>query len=766
MLRLTRASVAAAKAVTAVDPPLRRAAASSGRVACARDDQRAAASSSAAASDDSNPLLNAHKVTGLPRFATVTADHVVPAVDASLRTFEKGLAALENDWASGRSIPGSSPAAAADLVDDLERLYDPISRVWGTVSHLNGVAQTEQLRDVYTSQQPRVVQAFTSMSQRVYPGLKSIATKQVGCAGGTALDGLDKARRRVVETNLLSAELDGAALPTAQREEFTALRVAIGNLGAAFQNNMLDSVTPKAFALDLTDAKDVDGMPVGVLQAAAAAASAGGAEGATAAAGPWRFTLDASSFVPFMQHCRNRALREDMYRRFVTRASSAPNDNVPIIRDILAKRRRLAAMLGYESYAAVSVATKMVGAPSEVVDLLERLRDKSYNKAHEELAAVRDVAAGEGEGDLQLWDVPFWTERQLEAEFNLSDDLLRPYFPLPVVLTGVFDLCSTLFGIRIESADGEAETWHPDVRYFRVVSADDGRPLAAFYLDPYARPGSKRGGAWMDTCVGRSEVLADGGSGVRLPVAYLVCNAAPPVDGGPPLMRFSEFETLVHELGHGLQHMLTHVGVGMAAGISGIEWDAVEIPSQAMENWCYAAPVLRACTRHVETGECLPDDLIESLRASRVHNAAMAMLRQLFLASLDMRLHLAPADAAAEAGDLDPFAVQKTVADRYALMKPLDDDRFLCSFAHVFAGGYAAGYYSYKLSECYSADSFTAFTDADPSLSDTAALAKVGARFRDTILGMGGSEHPKEVFKQFRGRDMREDALLDVYGLS
>ena len=391
--------------------------------------------------------------------------------------------------------------------------------------------------------------------------------------------------------------------------------------------------------------------------------------------------------------------------------------------------------------------------------LLEELRAVSYAAAERELAELRVFARAHGEtAELTHWDIAFWAERQREERYAFSEEELRPYFPLPAVLTGLFALAERLFGVRIRAADGEAPVWHADVRFFRVDD-DRGQPLAAFYLDPYSRPAEKRGGAWMDECLGRSRLFADARGRARLPVAHLVCNQTPPVGDKPSLMTFDEVETLFHEFGHGLQHMLTRVDYGLASGIRNVEWDAVELPSQFMENWCYHRETLLGFARHFETGAPLPDALIEKLRAARTYRAGSDMLRQLFFSLLDLELH----DGFDPDGAQTVFDVQQRIAARASLLPPLPEDRFLCSFGHIFAGGYAAGYYSYKWAEVLSADAFAAFEEA--GLENAAALAATGRRYRDTVLGLGGSAPAMEVFKSFRGREPKTDALLRHYGL-
>jgi oligopeptidase A len=405
----------------------------------------------------------------------------------------------------------------------------------------------------------------------------------------------------------------------------------------------------------------------------------------------------------------------------------------------------------------------MAADVGEVERLLERLREASFGAAKRELEELSVFAASHPglarSEPLALWDVAFFSERLRESRYAYSEEDLRPFFPLPVVLEGLFALAGRLFGIRVEAADGEAPVWHPDVRFFALLDASGDR-IAHFYLDPYSRPGEKNGGAWMDECVGRSRLLAGPGQACRLPVAHVVCNQQPPVEGRPSLMSFAEVQTLFHEFGHALQHMLTTVEFGLASGIRNVEWDAVELASQFMENWCYDRETVRRITGHVDTGEPLPDELFEKLLAARTYRSGSDTLRQLYFGFTDLALH----------ADFDPrgagtaFDVQRRIAARTTVMPPLPEDRFLCSFSHIFAGGYAAGYYSYKWAEVLSADAFGAFEEA--GLDDEAKVAETGRRYRDTVLALGGSEHPMEVFRRFRGREPTPDALLRHSGLA
>jgi oligopeptidase A len=413
-------------------------------------------------------------------------------------------------------------------------------------------------------------------------------------------------------------------------------------------------------------------------------------------------------------------------------------------------------LLGYDTYAELSIARKMAPSVAAVEQLMEELRSASYEAAARELEELTAFARDRGfAGDLKQWDVPFWSERMREENYGLNDEELRPYFPLPQVLEGLFTLAGRLFGVKISAADGEAPVWHPDVRYFQVTG-DDGQAIAHFYLDPYSRPAEKRGGAWMDDCINRGTVNGQ----VRLPVAYLVCNQSPPVDGKPSLMNFREVETLFHEFGHGLQHMLTTVDYAGAAGINNVEWDAVELPSQFMENWCYHRETLLKLARHYETGEPLPEDLFQKILAARNFMTGNAILRQVNFGWLDIELH----HRYQPGGKETIWEVRDRLAEKTTILKPLPEDAFLCAFGHIFAGGYAAGYYSYFWAEVLSADAFAAFEEA--GLEDESAITETGRRFRDTVLSLGGSQHPMEVFVSFRGREPSTQALLRHRGLA
>jgi len=458
-----------------------------------------------------------------------------------------------------------------------------------------------------------------------------------------------------------------------------------------------------------------------------------------------------------MTHAKNRALREEMYRAYISRASSGDIDNTPIIDKVLALRQEKSQLLGFKNYAELSMASKMATL-DRADQLMEELRSSSYASAQQDLAEVKEFAASQGfSEDLLWWDVAFWAERLREDKYDLKDEQLRPYFALPNVLDGLFALAKRLFGVDVVPADNQASVWQQDVRFFQLLQ--EGKPKAYFYLDPYSRPEEKRGGAWMAEVVGRSSLLAPPGSSVRLPVAHMVCNQSPPLGDQPSLMTFREVETLFHEFGHALQHMLTDVDEGLVAGIRGVEWDAVELPSQFMENWCYDRPTLYSFAKHYETGEPLPEEFYQRLKAAKTFRAGTMMLRQVHFSCIDLELHGRYTPGQGES----VFDRDAAVAKKTQVMPPFPEDRFLCSFSHIFAGGYSAGYFSYKWAEVLSADAFAAFEEV--GLEDNDKVMDTGRRFRDTVLALGGSKAPEEVFELFRGRQPSTEPLLRHNGL-
>ncbi|WOB42556.1 M3 family metallopeptidase [Thermoleptolyngbya oregonensis NK1-22] len=689
-----------------------------------------------------NPLLAGK---GLPPFDQIRPEHVVPAMTELLAKATDALTHLETN----------TKPTWEGLIEPLEALTEPVFWAWGVVNHLMGVKNSPELREAQEAMQPEVVKfgMRVSQSKPLYDGYKAIRNS---ADWGT----LSEAQQRIIESSIREAELAGVGLEGERRDRFNEIQLELANLSTQFSNNLLDET--KAFSLTLTQPSEVEGLPPTLLAQAAQAARAAGAEAATPEAGPWRITLDMPSYLPFMQHSRRRDLRETLYRAYITRASSGEHDNQPIIERILTLRKEMAGILGFGSYAELSLASKMAPSVDAVEHLLESLRGSSYAAAQQDLAALKEFARSHGAPeaeDFQPWDSAFWSERMREEKYALNAEELRPYFPLEQVLDGLFGLAKRIFGIVITPADGEAPVWHPDVRYFRV-SDEDGGAIAYFYLDPYSRPAEKRGGAWMDFAINRKRYVEAGVSKVRLPVAYLVCNQSPPVDGKPSLMNFYEVETLFHEFGHGLQHMLTTVDYSGAAGINNVEWDAVELPSQFMENWCYDRATLFSLAKHYQTGEPLPETFYQRLLAARNFMSGSAMLRQIHFSLLDIELHHRYVPGGAET----PKDVRDRLAKTTTVLPPLPEDAFLCSFGHIFGGGYAAGYYSYKWAEVLSADAFSAFEEA--GLDNEAAVAETGRRFRNTVLSLGGSKHPMEVFKAFRGREPDTEPLLRHNGLA
>lgn len=687
-----------------------------------------------------NPLLIGE---GLPPFHTIQPEHVVPAITQLLAELEQRLTQLEAEV-----VPTWD-----GLVVPLEQIEERLSWSWGIVGHLMGVKNSPELRQAYETMQPEVVKFWNrfSQSQPIYEGFKALRSSD-------SWNQLDAAQQRIVEAALRDAELSGVGLQGKAKERFNAIQLELAELSTRFSNNVLDAT--KAFSLTLTQPDEIAGLPPSSVSLAAQAARAAGNEQATPEAGPWRITLDMPSYLPFMQHSQRRDLREQLYRAFISRASNGDWNNTPLIERILELRQEQAKLLGYRNYAEVSLAAKMAPSVDAVERLLEELRQASYDAAMKDLEELRRYAASKGAtADLQHWDIPYWSERLREEKFDFNAEELRPYFPLEQVLQGLFDLSRRIFGVQITPADGEAPVWHPDVRYFRV-SDEAGQTIAHFYLDPYSRPAEKRGGAWMNECLSRAKITRASQSKLRLPVAYLVCNQTPPVDGKPSLMTFGEVETLFHEFGHGLQHMLTRVDYSRASGIRNVEWDAVELPSQFMENWCYHRPTLLSLGKHYETGEPLPEHYYQKLLAARTYMSGSMMLRQIHLSWVDLELH----HRYQPGGGKTPEQVRREIAEKTTILPPLPEDAFLCAFGHIFAGGYAAGYYSYKWAEVLSADAFAAFEEA--GLDNEQAIAQIGHRFRETVLALGGSQHPMEVFKAFRGREPSTAALLQHNGLA
>lgn len=685
-----------------------------------------------------NPLL---ATSGLPDFAAIRPEHIVPAVRQVLASANEKLSTIEAELTP--SWEGT--------IGRLEELDRPFEYGWKPVGHLFGVLNSDPLRTAYETVLPEVIQfgLRASQSEPIYKALKQL---QESNDWGK----LGQPQQRIISDRIKGAELSGIALTGEKRERFNAIEHELSQLATEFSNHVLDAT--KAYGLEVTDKNDAEGWPSTLRNLAARSWNTAHADApvkATPEAGPWRITLEGPLFTPFMEHCRNGALREQLYRAFVTRASSGDLDNSPLVTKILALRQEKSRLLGYQNFAEVSLARKMAPNVDAVRQMFRDLREASWNAAVQDLQDIRAIKQSRGDtSELNVWDVGFWAERLREERYAYTDDELRPYFPFEKVLDGLFKLLTRLFGITVRQVTEGISIWHPDVRYYEVHD-ESGAKIAAFFLDAFSRPENKRGGAWMDDCLGRRHI----GDKLQLPVAHLVCNQTPPHGDTPSLMSFREVETLFHEMGHGLQHMLTKVDFADAAGISGIEWDAVELPSQFMENWCYHQPTLLSLTGHYQTGEPLPTALFEKVRAAKNYRAGSMMLRQILFGMTDIELHTEFDPSGTET----PHDVNRRLSKQTSVLPLLPEDRSLCSFQHIFSGGYAAGYYSYKWAEILSADAFGAFEEA--GLDNEGQVASIGRKFRDTVLSLGGGVHPMEVFRSFRGREPKVDALLKHSGL-
>jgi oligopeptidase A len=683
-----------------------------------------------------NPLL---VTEGLPRYDEITPEHIVPGVRQVLEEAEKQVVALEENL---------TPTWDG-LLKPLEEIDVPFSYAWSPVGHLMSVKDSDELREAHEAVLQDVV-AFglrVQQSRPIYEGLVAIRD-------GEEWAKLDGAQQRCIELKIRAAEHAGVGLEGEAKERFNEIAKEQSQMSTDFSNHVLDAT--KAFELVIEDKADTEGWPNSLRQVAAQSyVQANEGSEAIPEDGPWRITLDFPSFFPFMQHHRVRDHREQVYKAYVKRASSGELDNSNLIAQTLKLRKEQAVLLGFETYAEWSLDSKMASDAAAVERMVGELQAAS--KAHMEMdfGELKELALENGQEEpVMHWDTSFWSERLREQKFDYTDDQLRPYFPLPKVLDGLFGLAERLFDIKIQRADDEdAHKWHENAQFFKVLR--EGERIASFYLDPYSRPAEKRGGAWMNDCLGRRWINGE----LRLPVVHLVCNGTPPVGDTPSLMSFSEVETLFHEFGHGLQGMLTTVDYADVAGLHGVEWDVVEIASQFMENWCYHKPTLIGMTAHVKTGEPLPDELFDKIVAARTFQAGSGMMRQLSFGKTDMLLH----SVFDPDGDETAFDLERKVSEEMSVLPPLPESRSLCSFSHIFAGGYAAGYYSYKWSEVLSADAFGAFEDA--GLDNEDAVKVAGLKFRDTILALGGSKHPMDVYREFRGREPSTEALLRHNGL-
>ncbi|WP_336989229.1 oligopeptidase A [Aeromonas hydrophila] len=677
-----------------------------------------------------NPLLS---MDSLPPFSQIQPDQVQPAVTQAIADCKQKISDV---------LAQRDPHTWDSLIAPLEEVNDRLARIWSPVSHLNSVLNSEALRAAHDACLPLLseFQTYVGQHEGLYQAYRELAESD-------DFPLLSGAQRKEIQNTLRDFRLSGIGLPAEAQQRYGEIQARLSELASRFSNNVLDAT--QGWHKLVTDEAELAGLPQSAQAAARQLAELKGKEG-------WLFTLDIPSYLPVMMYADSRALRAELYEAFTTRASDqGPNagkwDNSAIMTELLALRRELAQLLGFANYAELSLATKMADKPEQVVNFLTDLAAKSLPQGKAELEEIRAFAAEQhGQSELAAWDLAYYAEKLKQHKFSISDEQLRPYFPASKVVKGLFEVVKRVFGMKVRERLG-IDTWHPDVRFYDIFDAED-ELRGSFYLDLYARE-HKQGGAWMDVCLGR-RYRQDGS--LQKPVAYLTCNFNGPVDGKPALFTHNEVVTLFHEFGHGIHHMLTRIDVAGVAGINGVAWDAVELPSQFLENWCWESEALAFISGHHETGEPLPADLLEKMLTARNFQAAMQMLRQLEFALFDFRLHqeFDPASA-----DQIP-ALLDEVRSQVAVMTPPAFNRFQHSFSHIFAGGYAAGYYSYKWAEVLSADAFSRFEEEGIFNPAT------GQSFLKSILEKGGSKEPMELFRAFRGREPQVDALLRHSGIA
>lgn len=678
----------------------------------------------------SNPLLT---FTDLPPFSQIKPEHVKPAVEQAIADCRAKIEQV---------LEGNTSPSWENLVAPIEEVDDRLSRIWSPVSHMNSVVNSDELREAYESCLPLLSEYGTWVGQH-----KGLFEAYKALKADKSYESLSQAQKKTITDALRDFELSGIGLPADQQHRYGEISKRMSELGSKFSNNVLDATM--GWTKHIRDEKELAGMPESALAAAKAAAEAKELDG-------YLLTLDIPSYLPVMTYCDNQELRKELYEAYVTRASDrGPNagewDNSEIINEQLKLRHEIARMLGFNTFSEKSLATKMAESPSQVLSFLNDLASKAKPQGEREVEELRQFAKSEcGVEELNLWDIAYYSEKQKQKLFQISDEELRPYFPEAKVVSGLFEVLKRVFGMSVKEREG-VDTWHESVRFFDIFDAND-KLRGSFYLDLYARE-HKRGGAWMDECRVR-RINTDGE--LQSPVAYLTCNFNRPVGDKPALFTHDEVVTLFHEFGHGIHHMLTQVETGSVSGINGVPWDAVELPSQFLENWCWEEDALAFISGHYETGEPLPKEMLDKMLAAKNFQSAMFILRQLEFGLFDFTLHT----------EFDPEVgprVLETLAEvksKVAVLPSLEWNRFSHSFSHIFAGGYSAGYYSYLWAEVLSSDAFSRFEE------EGIFNAETGKSFLNNILEMGGSEEPMELFKRFRGREPQIDALLRHAGIS
>ena len=685
----------------------------------------------------SNPLL---VETSLPQFSKIKPEHIKPAVEKAINHCRNTIEQVLAD---------NSEYTWDNFIAPIDEADDALNKLWSPVSHLNSVKNSDELREAYEACLPLLSQYSTYVGQHqgLFKAYQQIAERD-------DFNQLSQAQQKAIKNALRDFKLSGIALPDKDKKRYGDIVSKLSALSSQFSNNLLDAT--HAFTVNITDKEQLSGLPESALNAAQAAAKAKGLSG-------YLFTLDIPSYLPVMMYCDNRALREQLYRAYVTRASDqGPNagefDNSNIMNEILALRHELAQLLGFKNYAEKSLATKMANSTDEVMGFLENLAIKSQQQGQQDFKQLLDFAKKEYDIEhLQAWDLAYYSEKLKQRRYAISDEDLRPYFPENKVISGLFEVVHRLFGLTIKQREG-VDVWHDDVKFFDIY--DESSTLrGSFYLDLYARE-HKRGGAWMDDCIGRRALYKKGQptGHIQLPVAYLTCNFTKPIGDKPALFTHDEVVTLFHEFGHGIHHMLTQIDVSDVAGINGVPWDAVELPSQFLENWCWQSEALAFISAHYQTGEPLPQAMLDKMLAAKNFQSAMQMLRQLEFSIFDFKMH---ANYTPENSQQNHYiqTILDEVRAQYAVVKPPSFNRFQHSFGHIFGGGYAAGYYSYKWAEVLSADAFSRFEEEGIFNAD------VGRDFLHCILEKGGSQEPSELFKAFRGREPSIEPLLRHSGI-
>jgi oligopeptidase A len=678
-----------------------------------------------------NPLLVSHR---LPPFSAIKPEHVTPAISSLVAD---GRAQLQQ-------LLAANPVPTWDtLIAPLESQGDKLDQAWAPVSHLNAVANSDELRTAYTESVALLTEYSTEFSQNeaLYQAYQQLADS-------TEFAKLSQAQQQSINNALRDFRLGGVALNATDKKRFGDIQKRLSELSTQFSNNVLDAT--QAWYKQFDDATALAGLPESALAQAAQAATQKNLSG-------YVITLDFPSYYAVMMYAENRALREEIYTAYVTRASAAGKkadgsaaaewDNSALIAETLTLRHELAQLLGFANYAERSLASKMAESTERVIQFLNELAQKSKPFAERDYQELRDFAAAQGCADLQAWDTTYYSEKLRVEKYAVSQEELRPYFPAENVIAGMFEVVRRLFGIEVKQI-AEFDTYHPDVRFYHIEK--NGEQVASFYLDLFARD-KKRGGAWMADCRVRRKTE----SGVQLPVAFLTCNFTPPIGNKPSLLTHDEVTTLFHEFGHGLHHMLTQIDVAAVSGINGVAWDAVELPSQFMENWCWEPEAIPLISGHYETGEPLPQPLLDKMLAAKNFQSGLQMIRQIEFSLFDFRLHAEYNPATPQSAQ----AVLNQVREQVSVIKPPAFNRFENSFSHIFAGGYAAGYYSYKWAEVLSADAYSRFEE------EGIFNAQTGESFLQEILQQGGSKVPMDLFKNFRGREPQIDALLRHSGI-